>query len=125
MEKRIAKDVDEYIGWFEEKQQERLQEIRELIRETVPEAEECISYRMPAYRYKGILVYFGAFQKHFSFFPGGILNNPTWASLLEGYKLSKGTLQIPYEKALPKQVIVEILLERKLQNEMKTRGRKR
>ena len=62
--------VDEYIALASPNVKEHLARIRIAIQQTAPEAEECIGYEMPAYKQKGIVVYFGGFSKHISLFPG-------------------------------------------------------
>jgi uncharacterized protein YdhG (YjbR/CyaY superfamily) len=71
---------------------------------------------MPAYKYKGALVYFGVFKDHCSFFPGSssILANKEG---LKGYKIAKGTIQFTSEKPLPAALIKSIVKERVLENE--------
>ena len=65
--KGIAKNVEEYIANYPEDIQVKLKHIREIILEIVPEVEELISYHMPAYKYLGRLVYFGAYKNHIGF----------------------------------------------------------
>ncbi len=63
------RNIDEYIASFSPEDQSILEKIRLTIREAAPEAEEKISYRMPAFALKGILVYFAAFKKHIGLYP--------------------------------------------------------
>src|SRR4051794_29326979 len=64
-----SKTVDEYIAGFPPATQKLLQKIRATIRKAAPEAEETISYQMPAYKYHGSLVYFGGYERHIGFYP--------------------------------------------------------
>lgn len=64
MEKTSYKTVDEYIDTFPKDVQKNLNKIRQTIKKVVPEAEEVISYQMPAYKTNGYLVYFAAFKDH-------------------------------------------------------------
>lgn len=101
--------IDEYLEKVEPKQKEALEHIRHLVKATVPEAEESISYGLAAFKYKGKpLVYFGGFKDHMSLFP---TSKPTeiLADKLMGYKVSKGTIQFTLEKPLPDELIKEIL----------------
>lgn len=102
------KNVDEYISSFPEEIQEKLEKIRSVIRKAVPEAEEVISYSMPGYRYKGMLVWFAAFSKHIGFYPkpSGI---EAFKKELKGYKGSKGAIQFPFDKPLPEELIGKIV----------------
>ena len=61
--------IDEYISGFPINVQDILNKIRKTIHEAALEAEESISYQMPAFKFKGILVYFAAFKKHIGFYP--------------------------------------------------------
>ena len=61
--------INEYISGFPINVQDILNKIRKTIHEAALEAEEAISYQMPAFKFKGILVYFAAFKKHIGFYP--------------------------------------------------------
>ena len=67
--KKEFKTIDEYIATFPKNIQIILEELRQAIRDSAPDAEEVISYQMPAFRLKGILVYFAAFKNHIGFYP--------------------------------------------------------
>ena len=60
-------DIDNYIATFPKDTQDVLQQLRTTILQAAPEAEEVISYKMPAYKYHGMLVYFAAYEKHIGF----------------------------------------------------------
>lgn len=62
------KDIDSYIATFPEDVQQILEQIRSVIKNSVPEAEEVISYNMPAFKYHGILVYFAGYKNHIGFY---------------------------------------------------------
>jgi uncharacterized protein YdhG (YjbR/CyaY superfamily) len=109
--------VDDYFSRLNPTQKQALEALRILILTTVENVEETISYGMPAYRYKGQLVYYGAFKKHYSFFLGGVVER--YANQLKDYKVSKGTLQIKYSQEPPIAVIEEILKVRIKENESK------
>lgn len=93
-----------------------LEKLRTQIKAAAPKAEESISYGMPAYKYKGALVYFGAFKKHCSFFPGSasILTNREG---LNGFTIAKGTIQFNPEKPIPASLVKSIMRERVRENE--------
>ncbi|MCW3999038.1 MAG: DUF1801 domain-containing protein [Candidatus Bathyarchaeota archaeon] len=107
--------VDEYIAFFPEKTQVPLRQIRQTIRKAAPEAEETISYQMPAYRQNGILVYFAAFKSHIGFFPTpeGV---EAFKEKLQAYKTSKGAIRFPLSEPLPLELIGEIVRFRVKQN---------
>jgi uncharacterized protein YdhG (YjbR/CyaY superfamily) len=67
--------VDEYIATFPLSTQRLLIQLRNLIRENAPNAEEVISYAMPAYRLNGVLVYFAGYENHIGFYPTGKVLN--------------------------------------------------
>ncbi len=110
------KSVEEYLKVQPADVRAALEKLRAQIKAAAPNAEESISYGMPAYKYKGALVYFGAFKDHCSFFPGSssILANKEG---LKGYKVAKGTIQFTPEKPLPVALIKSIVKERVLENE--------
>ena len=69
MDTKQYKTIDEYIAGSPEDIQATLQKLRRVIHEAAPEAQEVISYSMPAFKQNGILVYFAAFKNHIGFFP--------------------------------------------------------
>ncbi len=91
MEKLEPKTIDEYIAQFPLKIQKILQQVRKTIHNAVPNANEVISYKMPAFKQNGVLVYFAAYQKHIGFYPtsSGI---EAFQHEFEGYKWSKGAV---------------------------------
>ena len=92
----------------DEKEKPYLEKMRALIREELPDAEECISYNMPAYRRKKVLVYFAAGKNHLGFYPtpGPI---EQFAEELKEYHTSKGAVQFPYAKPLPEELIRKMI----------------
>ena len=118
------KNIDEYLLQVPENQRIALENVRQIIRETAPEAEEVISYGMPAFKYHGMLVYFAAFKKHCSFFcANATLISEIYPELKE-FKTSKGTLQFTPEKPLPAELIKKIVLARMAQNEALNKAKK-
>jgi len=71
MKKKTIKTVDEYIAVQPANVREKLERLRLTIKKAAPKAEEEISYMMPAYKFHGVLVYFGAYQNHIGFYPTG------------------------------------------------------
>lgn len=114
--------IDEYIASFSEDIQMKLQELRATIRAAAPDAEECISYQMPAYYLKGNLVYFAAFSNHIGFYPtsSGIA---AFQKEIEGYASSKGAVQFPINKPLPLELVSKIVRYRAAEN-LKNAGKK-
>ena len=100
-------NIDEYISAQTEKVQPILRKIREVIRAAAPDAVEKISYRMPAFWQGENLIYFAAFKKHVSIFPGGEAP-AVFADRLTEYKTARGTIQFPLDKPIPYELIAEI-----------------
>ena len=107
MEKPEPKTIDEYIAHFPAKTQQILQQVRETIRKAVPNAKEVISYKMPAFKQNGILVYFAAYEKHIGFYPTGS-GIEAFHHEFGGYKWSKGAVQFPIDKPMPLDLITRI-----------------
>ncbi|MFV0390565.1 MAG: iron chaperone [Paludibacteraceae bacterium] len=104
--------MDEYLADFSPEIVERLTAIRSMVHEIVPEAEEGISYAMPAFKYKKrILIYFAAFKNHIGFYalPSG---KDAFTDKLTMYKTSKGTIQFSHRQPLPMDLIREIVAYR-------------
>lgn len=104
----IPKNIDEYIAMFPSDIQEILNELRATIKKAAPEAEEVISYQMPAFKYYGMLVYFAAFKNHIGFYPmaSGI---ETFKKELSVYKGAKGSVQFPLDEPMPLGLITKIV----------------
>ena len=101
--------VDEYIKFYPNDVQEMLEKLRTLIKKNAPKAVETISYGMPAYKINGKpLVYFAAFKKHI-----GLYATPSaqaaFSQKLSTYKQGKGSVQFPLNKALPMELIEQII----------------
>jgi uncharacterized protein YdhG (YjbR/CyaY superfamily) len=106
--------VDEYLAGLDEPKRTALQKLRQTILGIVPDAEECISYGMPAYRLEGkVVAGFAAFKTHLSYLPhsGSVLGK--LSDDLAGYRSTKGSLHFPIDKPLPK-TLVRRLIERRL-----------
>jgi uncharacterized protein YdhG (YjbR/CyaY superfamily) len=115
------KDIDEYLADVPEPARSTLNKIRAAIRSAAPaEATETISYKMPAFRYKGVLVWFAAFSDHCSLFPTAAIVE-AFKNDLKGYSTSKGTIHFPLDKPLPTTLLKKIVKARVAQIEMKHR----
>lgn len=110
--------IDEYIASFPVDIQKKLQELRDLIRQTAPDAEEKISYQMPTFYLNGNLVHFAAYPKHIGFYPApsGVAR---FTSELSKYKHAKGSVQFPIEEPLPVELIQRIVRYRVEENSKK------
>jgi uncharacterized protein YdhG (YjbR/CyaY superfamily) len=115
-------NVDEYIETFPKEMQELLNQVRSAIRQSVPEAEEGISYGMPAYKFNGSpLVYFAGFKNHIGFYatPSG---HSEFSEELSKYKQGKGSVQFPLDKPLPLALITKITKFRAKENLARTKS---
>lgn len=106
-----AKTVDEYLARLSDDKRAALEKLRKDIRAAAPKAEECISYRIPAFRLDGrLLVWFAAASKHCSFFPGAVIQ--AHKADLKGYKTSKGTVRFSPERPLPAKLVRKLVKAR-------------
>ncbi len=108
MDKIKYRDTDQYIAAFPPEVKEGLETLRAAIREAAPESEEVISYNMPAFRLKSVLVYFAAYKNHIGFYP---TNNPikVFKKDLVKYHTSKGAIQFPIDEPLPLALVKRIV----------------
>lgn len=113
--KTSFKNIDEYIAIQIQEVQILLEQIRQTILKAAPEAEEVISYNMPAFKYQGMLVYFAAYKNHIGFYatPTG---HSEFKDELSAYKQGKGSVQFPLSKPLPLDLISRIVAFRVKEN---------
>jgi uncharacterized protein YdhG (YjbR/CyaY superfamily) len=103
-------EIDHYLDGLEEPKRATLAQLRDSILSLIPDAEECISYTMPAFRLQGkVVAGFAAFKTHLSYLPhsGSVL--PELESEIAGYKHTKGALQFPIDVPLPRELVVKLL----------------
>lgn len=120
MEKIKFTSVDQYIDTFEGKTLEKLIELRTFLKNLIPEAEECISYNMPAYKLNGVLVYFAGYKKHIGFYPTGD-GIKQFEPKLTAFKYSTGAIQFPLDKPFPFDLIKEIVKYRLAKTQIKNK----
>lgn len=112
-----AKTVDEYLANTPEPARTTLKHIRAVIKSVVPkETTEVISYRIPMFKYKGMLVGYAAFAKHCSLFPTGSGVIEKFAKELKSYRTSRGTIQFPPDKPLSDALLKKIVNQRVKEN---------
>lgn len=118
----VAKNADEYIAAFDTAIQLKLEQLRAAIKKAAPAAEEIISYKMPAYKLNGMLVYFAGYKNHIGFYPGagGIA---AFKKELSVYKGAKGSVQFPHELLLPLGLVSKIVKFRVKQNLEKAKAK--
>lgn len=110
-----AAEIDEYLAGVDEPKRSTLEQLRRDIRAVLPDAEECISYGMPAFRVHGkVVAGFAAFTHHVSYLPhsGSVLT--ALSSELAGYESTTGSLHIPVDSPLPLP-LVRSLIEKRLE----------
>jgi uncharacterized protein YdhG (YjbR/CyaY superfamily) len=103
-------EIDAYLAGIDEPKRSTLEELRRTIRAVIPEAEEGLSYKMPAFRVHGkVVAGFAAFKNHLSYLPH---SGSVFAGLSEEvapYRTSKGALQFPIDQPLPKSLVKKLL----------------
>jgi uncharacterized protein YdhG (YjbR/CyaY superfamily) len=108
--------VDEYISTFPPATKKALKDIRSTIKKAAPDAEEAISYNIPAFRLDGMLVWYAGYKEHIGLYP-----RPDAIKFFEkeltNYKLSKGTIQFPLDQPLPVRLITRIVKYRVAENQ--------
>ena len=116
---RAPENVEEYLASVPQPARRTLKKMRAAIRSAVPrEATETISYRIPAFKHHGILVWFAAFSDHCSLFPTAAVIE-AFKRELQGFSTSKGTVHFPLDKPLPLALIKKIVKARVSQRERK------
>jgi uncharacterized protein YdhG (YjbR/CyaY superfamily) len=105
--------IDEYLDALDEQKRTTLQELRQTILGIIPNAEECISYGMPAFRLEGkVLAGFAAFKNHLSYLPHSGSVIPALSDDLAGYESTAGSLHFPIDKPLPKALVSKLIATR-------------
>jgi uncharacterized protein YdhG (YjbR/CyaY superfamily) len=117
----VPKNIDEYLAAIPEPARSMLKKMRAAIRSAVPlEATEIISYRIPAFKHRGVLVWFAGFSDHCSLFPTASVIE-AFKKELKGFSTSKGTIQFPTDKPLPTALVKKLVKARVAQNKSKKR----
>lgn len=107
--------IGEYIAAFPPEVQSILERVRQVVREAAPEAQEVISYRMPAFKQGGILVYFAAFKSHLGLYPP-VRGDADIEEAIAPYAGEKGNLRFPLGEPIPYELIARITALRLRQN---------
>jgi uncharacterized protein YdhG (YjbR/CyaY superfamily) len=119
--KGAPKNVDAYLAGVPEPARSFLSKMRAAIRSVVPpEATETISYRIPAFKHKRVLVWFAAFANHCSLFPTASVIE-AFRDELKGFSTSKGTVHFPLDKPVPTALIKKLVKARVAQSESSKR----
>ncbi len=111
-------EIDSYLAGVEEPGRSTLEALRKTILEVIPDAEQCISYKIPAFRVGGnVVAGFAAFKNHLSYFPfsGSVL--PRMPDALAGYTMTKSALHFAADEPLPIDLVGELIRARMRQAE--------
>ena len=120
--KKAPSDIDAYLATLSPDKRAALQKLRRTIKAAAPDAEECISYRMPAFRSSGrLLVAYAGFTNHCSLFPCGSVE--PFAKELARYETATGTIRFDPKKGLPVSLVRKIVKARVAEND--ARGKKK
>jgi uncharacterized protein YdhG (YjbR/CyaY superfamily) len=104
------KEIDQYLGALNEPERATLAQLRDTIVAIVPDAEQCISYGMPAFKLQGkTIAGFAAFKSHLSYLPHSGSVIPQLAKETEGYTKTKGSLHFPVDNPLPEKLVKKLL----------------
>lgn len=115
MNQTDSRNIDEYIAGFPDDVQKILEKIRRTIRKAAPDAEEKISYQMPAFTLKGNLVYFAAYKKHIGLYPR-VTGIAKFKKELSRYEGAKGSVRFPLDEPIPYDLISKIVKFRAKEN---------
>jgi uncharacterized protein YdhG (YjbR/CyaY superfamily) len=119
--KARPKNIDDYLARVPEPARGTLKKLRAAIRSAAPrDATETISYGIPAFKYKGVLVWFAAFSNHCSLFPTAAVIE-AFKDDLKGYSTSKGTIHFPTDKPFPAALVRKLVKARVAQIESRQR----
>ncbi|TPV95335.1 MAG: DUF1801 domain-containing protein [Myxococcales bacterium FL481] len=110
-----SQEIDDYLGRLDEVKRATLSQLRSDILRSLPNAEEGLSYAVPAFRLSGKLIAgFSAASKHLSYLPhSGTVLSSMAASDLEGYQWSKGALRFPVDRPLPRSLVKKLIAARR------------
>jgi uncharacterized protein YdhG (YjbR/CyaY superfamily) len=117
-------NIDEYISSFDPDVQAILQKVRTTIKNSAPDAQEVISYQMPAFRQNGILLYFAAWKKHIGLYPP-ITGDAKLEQAVKPYAGEKGNLQFPLDQPIPYSLIARIVKHRVKQEAAKAAAKRK
>ena len=117
------RDVDEYIAGFDPEVQAILQRVRAVVRDAAPQAREVISYRMPALRLHGVLVYFAAFKSHIGLYPP-VRGDARLMKDVAPFAGEKGNLRFPYDQPIPYDLIARVTAARMKEDQARLPARR-
>lgn len=110
------KNIDSYIAVQPTNVKTFLENLRQTIKSVAPDAEEVISYNMPAFKYHGMLVGFAGAKNHCGFYPWNSRTVEEFKDDLKDFSTSKGTIRFSWEKPLPVALVKKIVKARMKEN---------
>lgn len=116
MEKKIAKNIDEYIAGYPENVQAIMQKLRATMKKAAPKAEETIKYGMPTFMLNGNLVYFAGAKKHIGVYPVPQTGSEKFKQDIAPYMAAKSTMQLPLDKPIPYGLVSQLVKLRVKEN---------
>ena len=116
--------IDDYLEAVGPDNRRALEDLRRIIREVAPQAEECISYQMPAFKLNGMLVGFAAHAKHCALYAWNKTTVSAFADQLHGFDLSDGTIRFTPERPIPEVVIRHLVQSKVAANAERALARK-
>ena len=120
----VPRTVDEYLARVPPRFRTALQGLRKTIKAAAPDAEEVISYQMPAFRQNGMLVYYAAFKDHCSLFVGSPKVRRQFSAELKPFEAGKGTARFTPDRPLPAELVTRIVKARVAENAARRRAEK-
>lgn len=114
--RRKVNTIDEYLAALSDDKRAALEKLRKTIRAAAPDAEECISYQVPAFRLNGVLVAFGARANHCAFYPMSSSTVAAHKEELKGYETSTGTIRFHPDNPLPAALVRKLVKARIAEN---------
>ena len=118
------KTIDEYLAALSDDKRAALEKLRKTIRAAAPQAEECISYQLPAFRQNGMLVGFGATANHCAFYLMSSTTVEAYKDELKNYDTSKGTIRFQADRPLPATLVRKLVKARIAENARRRRESK-
>ena len=115
-------NIDDYIAAQVPSVQPILRKIRAIVRDEAPDAQEAISYRIPAFMQGGVLIYFAAFKKHIGIYPP-VRGDAALLDVLAPYRGDKGNLSFPLAQAMPYELIRRVARQRVEENAARSSAR--
>ncbi len=118
MAKTNYQSIDQYHEAFSGESLLRMQSVRKIIKKVAPDAEESISYQIPTFKFRGVLIHYSGYKNHISiYYLWSVDLLSYFKSELKIYKVSKSAIQFSNDKPLPEKLIKKIIVFRKKENE--------